>query len=148
VAVGDEGDDRQDTEPGARVALLEAALAERNAQLAALSEQVARQAEQIERLTELVNRNSKNSHLPPSSDGPGSGGSAAGTRRQKSGRKRGGQKGHRGSHRELMRPERVDTAADHPLPAAVLTTAGKYRIRCRSPTLRTRPSALSLAIGR
>ena len=88
-------------------------LAEQDAKLAALSEQVARQSAQIELLTELLNRNSKNSHLPPSSDGPGSGGGAAtGSGRPKSGRKRGGQKGHRGSHRELLPPERVDTFVD------------------------------------
>lgn len=112
MAVGDEADDRRATEPGARVALLEAAVAERDAQLAALTEQVARQSAQIEMLTELLNRNSRNSHLPPSSDGPGSGGGAPGTRRPKSGRKRGGQKGHRGSHRELLPADRVDTFVD------------------------------------
>ena len=133
MAVGDEEDDRGADEPGARVALLEAALAERDAQLAeqggqlgerdaklaeqdaklaALTDQVARQSAQIEKLTELLNRNSKNSHLPPSSDGPGSGGGSVGSRAPKSGRKRGGQKGHRGSHRELLTAERVDTFVD------------------------------------
>jgi len=125
VAVG-EGDNERAVEPGARVALLEAALAdrdaqfavqqaklaERDAQLAALTEQVAKLTAQIEVLTELLNRNSKNSHLPPSSDGPGAGGGAAGIRRPKSERKRGGQKGHRGSHRELLPAERVDTFVD------------------------------------
>jgi len=116
VAVGDEGDDGRDAEPEARVTLLEAVvaeqvaqLAERDIQLTALSEQVARQSKQIELLTELLNRNSKNSHLPPSSDGPGAGGGGAvGSGRRKSERKRGGQKGHRGSHRELLPAERVD----------------------------------------
>ena len=126
MAVGDEGDDRRDGEPEGRVASLEAALAEQGAQLAerdtqlatqgaqlaALTEQVGRQSAQIEMLTELLNRNSKNSHLPPSSDGPGAGGGAVGSRRAKSGRKRGGQKGHRGSHRELLPPEHVDTFVD------------------------------------
>lgn len=112
MAVGDEGDDRGTGEPGARVAVLETALAERDAQLAALTAQVAKQAAQIELLTELLNRNSRNSHLPPSSDGPGAGGGAGGTRRPKSERKRGGQKGHRGSYRELLSSERVDTFID------------------------------------
>jgi transposase len=112
VAVGDEGDEQGAAEPEARVAVLEATLAERDAQLAALTEQVARQSAQIELLTELLNRNSKNSHLPPSSDGPGSGGGAAGSQRPKSGRKRGGQKGHRGSYRELLPADRVDTFVD------------------------------------
>jgi len=122
VAVGSEAE--------GRVALLEAALGERDARLAEqdaklaeqdakLAEQDAKLAEQdaklaelseqVSKLTELLGRNSRNSHLPPSSDGPGSSGGAAGTGQPKSGRKRGGQKGHRGSHRELLAAERVDT---------------------------------------
>jgi transposase len=122
VAVGDEWvDDQRAIEPGARVALLEAAvaerdakLAERDAKLAELTAVVGKQSAQIERLTELLNRNSKNSHLPPSSDGPGSGagGGSASSRRLPSGRKRGGQKGHRGSYRELLSVDCVDTVVD------------------------------------
>ena len=112
MAVGDEGDERGAVDPSERVARLEAALAERDAQLAALTEQVAKLTAQIGALTELLNRNSKNSHLPPSSDGPGSSGGAVGGRRPKSERKRGGQKGHRGSYRELLAAERVDTFVD------------------------------------
>jgi len=43
--------------------------------------------EQVVKLTEVLSRNSKNSHLPPSSDGPGSGasGGAAIGRRNESG---------------------------------------------------------------
>jgi transposase len=126
VAVGDE------TEGGkgaaARLQFVEAALAERDAKLAEqdakLTEQDAKLTEQdaklvalteqVAKLTELLGRNSKNSHLPPSSDGPGSSasGGTTGHLRRKSGRKRGGQKGHRGSHRELLPPERVDTLVD------------------------------------
>ncbi len=118
MAIGDESDDQREIE--ARIAFLEAALAERDGRLAEqdgrLAEQDARIAaltEQVAKLTELLSRNSKNSHLPPSSDGPGAGssGPASGRRRQ-SGRKRGGQKGHRGKHRELLPPERVDTFVD------------------------------------
>ena len=107
-----------------RVASLEAALAERDAKLAErdaklveqqrqLAEQQARLAlltAQVAKLTEQLGRNSNNSHLPPSSDGPGSG--AKGKPRGKSGRKRGGQKGHRGSHRELLPEEGVDRFVD------------------------------------
>ena len=109
MAVGDETGDQEGG--GARIAFLEAALAERDAKLAALNAQVSALSAQVAKLTELLGRNSKNSHLPPSSDGPGSGtgGGAASTRRPTSGRKRGGQKGHRGSHRELLAPECVDT---------------------------------------
>lgn len=109
MAVGDEAGEQEGS--GARIAFLEAALAERDAKLAGLTALVSKQSAQIEQLTELLGRNSKNSHLPPSSDGPGSGvsGGAASTLRPTSGRKRGGQKGHRGSHRALLPAERVGT---------------------------------------
>lgn len=119
MRVDNEADDQRGG--AARIASLEAALAEldtKNAELDAknteLVELVAKLTAQVEKLTELLGQNSKNSHLPPSSDGPGSGSSSGtmGNRRAKSGRKRGGQKGHRGSHRELLPPERVDTFID------------------------------------
>ncbi len=129
--------DAQLAERDAKLAERDAKLAAQEAKLAALSEQVARQAAQIEVLTELLNRNSKNSHLPPSSDGPGSGGGVAASSRPKSGRKRGGQKGHRGSYRELLPPERVDTFVDlfpdvclgcaHPLPRLADIAACRYQ---------------------
>ena len=100
-----------------RVATLEAALAERDVRIAELRAQLAEQKAQIAlltaqvaKLTEQQGRNSKNSHLPPSSDGPGSG--TKDKPRGKSGRRRGGQKGHRGSHRELLPPECVDRLVD------------------------------------
>jgi transposase len=116
VAVSDEAAEQAG---GAEVAALKAAVAERDARiaegaakLAELTKQNEALSKQVELLTELVNRNSKNSHLPPSSDGPGSGASgdrAARNKRKAERRKRGGQKGHRGSHRELLPAERVDT---------------------------------------
>jgi transposase len=125
VAAGDQDDDQRATDPAMRIASLEAALAERDAKLAELTELVSRQSAQLERLIELLGRNSKNSHLPPSSDGPGSGagGGAASTRRPKSERKRGGQKGHRGSYRELLSVDRVDTFVDL-FPEVCLGSAG------------------------
>jgi len=103
-------DDEPDGDRRAQVALLEARLADLTSTNAELVEQVAVLTAQVQKLTELLGRNSKNSHLPPSSDGPGSrtGGGAASSR-HKSGRKRGGQKGHRGSYRELLPPEGIDT---------------------------------------
>lgn len=59
-------------------------------------------------MLEQLGRNSKNSHKPPSSDGPGSRGSPIGVGRSKSGRNAGGQKGHKGSHRELLPVDAVD----------------------------------------
>jgi transposase len=111
-------------ERDAKLAEQEARLAAQDAQLARLAEQDAKLAEQeaklteltvqVAKLTELLNRNSSNSHLPPSSDGPGasSRGAAAGKPRHKSKRGRGGQKGHRGNHRALLPPECVNTFFD------------------------------------
>lgn len=115
-----ESTDAQPEQQEARIARLEdalaerdAKLAERDAKLAELIELVAKLTGQLEKLTEQLAQNSKNSHRPPSSDGPGasSRGSASG-KRSGSGRKPGGQRGHRGSHRELLPPERVDTFVD------------------------------------
>jgi len=106
VAVGrPAGESGQDAD--ARIAALEA----RNAELV---EQVSRLVAQIELLTEQLRQNSKNSHRPPSSDGPGrgSGGAGGSSKKPKSKRNRGGQTGHRGAHRELLAPEAVDDVVD------------------------------------
>lgn len=100
---------------------LVAQLAERDARIADLEARIAELEETLatalganERLTEQVNRNSTNSHLPPSSDGPGA--ASRGVRRPKKDkkpkRKRGGQKGRRGAHRELLPVDRVDMVVD------------------------------------
>jgi len=147
VGQNDDGEIREGSER--RVAQLEVALAERDAKLAEqdakLTEQDAKLAEQqaqialltaqLAKLTEQLGRNSKNSHLPPSSDGPGSG--VKGKPRGKSGRKRGGQKGHRGNHRELLPPECVDSFVDlfppvclccgHPLARVLDVAACRYQ---------------------
>lgn len=86
----------------ARIAALEA-------QNAALIEQIARLTARIDQLLELLGQTSKNSHKPPSSDGAASRGPSGGNGKPKSGRKTGGQKGHEGSHCELLPVERVDT---------------------------------------
>lgn len=116
----------------ARVRQLEAALAERDALIEQL---VAKVAE----LTERLGRNSDNSHLPPSSDGPGA--AARGERRSKkprSKRKRGGQKGRRGAHRSLLPEARVDELVDlfpcacegcaAPLPRTLDADARRYQM--------------------
>ena len=98
----------------ARIASLEATLAERDARLAELLELVTKLTGQIDKLTEQLGQNSKNSHLPRSSDAPGSGSRSGspGRRAQGSGRKRGGQKGHRGSYRELLPVASVEQFVD------------------------------------
>jgi transposase len=65
-----------------------------------------------ERVGELEARlgvNSTNSSMPPSSDPP----SALRAAKKPKGRKRGGQPGHRGHHRMLLPPERVDRVVPH-----------------------------------
>jgi transposase len=64
----------------------------------------------VAELEERLNRNSRNSWLPPSQDPP-----SAPPRPQKpgSGRRPGGQPGHQGRHRPLLPLERVDEVVDH-----------------------------------
>lgn len=81
-----------------------AALAEQNAIFA---EQIKILTEQVDELTRQLNKNSSNSHKPPSSDGVGR---RKSTRKPKkrSARKRGGQPGRKGSKREMLEAELVD----------------------------------------
>jgi transposase len=81
----------------ARTAELEASNAELQRRVAALEVQLAK-------ALELLGQNSSNSNKPPSSDPP----NAKQGKAKKKGRRRGGQKGHRGSRRELLPPEQVD----------------------------------------
>jgi transposase len=102
----------------ARIAELEVQVAAKDARIAQLEGQVATLTTQVEMLTkqvaelmEKLNRNSGNSHMPPSTDPPGS---RSGKAKDKlgGGRKRGGQPGHGGSRRELLPPEQVDDVVD------------------------------------
>lgn len=65
---------------------------------------------EIATLRERVNRNSRNSSRPPSSDGPEV--PPKPRRRAKSGRKRGAQPGHKGTTRKLVPVERVKESHD------------------------------------
>ena len=97
----------------AQLAERDAQLAECEAQIAELKEQLATALQAIATLTQQQKQNSTNSHLPPSSDGPGA--TARGVRKskkKKSKRKRGGQKGHRGAHRQLLPAEQVHEVVD------------------------------------
>lgn len=96
----------------ARIAELEGQLAQRDARIAELEGQVATLTSQVQALTkqvaelmEKLGRNSRNSHLPPSTDPPGTRGQST---KGRGGRKRGGQPGHGGSRRTLLPPEQVD----------------------------------------
>jgi transposase len=71
---------------------------------------VARQDERIAQLERRLNRTSRNSSAPPSSDPPG-----APPKRGKdsSGRGRGGQSGHEGRGRDLLPACAVDQVVEH-----------------------------------
>jgi transposase len=98
----------------ARLAEFAVELANKEVALAESDAKIAELEVQLQRLNEKLNQNSSNSHLPPSSDGPG-----ASKKKQrkpkaksKSKRERGAQKGHPGAHRQLLPPERVHEFVD------------------------------------
>jgi transposase len=94
-------------------AALRAENAAKDGRIATLEQQVSNLTKQVAELSEQLGKNSRNSHLPPSSDTPDE-------RRQrrnkekkaKQRRKRGAQAGHRGTHRELLPPEKVSKFVD------------------------------------
>jgi transposase len=96
----------------ARIRELEAQVAALMAQVAALMAQVEVLTKQVVTLTEKLGQNSRNSHLPPSSDPPGSASKGGGGKRSKGKRKRGGQRGHRGARRELVPESLVNDFVD------------------------------------
>lgn len=94
-----------------RIAELEAERDAERARSERLELQIGELLEQVAKLTERLAQNSRNSHLPPSSDPPGTAGKG-GAQRPKSDRTRGGQRGHRGSRRELVAADKVDDVVD------------------------------------
>ncbi len=96
---------------GAEIRAKDARISDLEAQVVALMAHVAALTKQVAALTERLGQNSRNSHLPPSSDPPGAG-KAGGTTAPKSKRPRGGQRGHRGTRRTLLPPEQVDEFVD------------------------------------
>ena len=89
----------------------DAELAVRDVRIAQLEAQVAALTKQVSELLEIVGRNSRNSHLPPSTDPPGTP-DAPFPLPCAPRERRGGQPGHGGSHRALLPPERVDEFVD------------------------------------
>jgi hypothetical protein len=92
-------------------------------------ERIAQLEQRVNELEARLNRHSGNSSQPPSQDPP----QAPGNRKEKSGRKPGGQKGHQGNYRELMPPEKVNKIVEH---------RAKECPRCRSALHRGGPGRL------
>jgi transposase len=78
-------------------------------QIRRLEERVARQDERIAELERKLNRDSRNSSAPPSSDPP----SRPKRSKDRSGRGRGGQPGHEGRGRDLLPACAVDEVIEH-----------------------------------
>jgi transposase len=81
-----------------------------DAQIRRLEERVARQDERIAQLERRLNRSSRNSSAPPSSDPPGK---TPKRGKDRSRRKRGGQPGHEGRGRDLLPACAVDEVIEH-----------------------------------
>lgn len=96
-----------------RIAELESQLAARDARIAELEAQVGALKKLVDELMGKLGRNSRNSNLPPSSDPPGAREQGTHKGHHGSGRKRGGQPGHRGNRRDLLPSEQVDQVVDH-----------------------------------
>ena len=79
------------------------------AQLAAFGEEIARLTARVATLEERTGKSSRNSSLPPSSDGPRV---PARRKRKPSGRKSGGQPGHEGHGRALLPLTQVDEVVE------------------------------------
>ena len=106
------GDDDRIGELEADLAARDALITEQAKKIAEQAKEIAALKEQVAELVEKLSQNSSNSHKPPSSDPPGNRKQRHARDKQKR-RKRGGQKGHKGSRRELLPPEQVDKFVDH-----------------------------------
>ena len=94
-----------------RVEKFTAAVAELTRENAELAQQNAELTRQNMELSRKLNENSSNSNKPPSSDGLGRGRSNR-KKKKPTGRKRGGQPGHKGHYRRLIAAEDVDKVVD------------------------------------
>lgn len=102
-------------DPGRRITELAEELAakvsiivEQSAHIVAQDVRIAELAKQLAELKTELGQNSSNSHKPPSSDPPKARHGRRNKNRPKSKRRRGGQPGHRGAHRELVPQAQVD----------------------------------------
>jgi transposase len=116
----------------------ETQLAERETRIAELERRIADLSAALEELRRKLGQNSQNSHRPPSSDSPTARGQRRSKGKSKSQRKRGGQPGHRGSHRRLLPADEVDKVVDlfpsncgdcgKPLPEVPDPQAKRYQV--------------------
>lgn len=93
-----------------RLSALEEALAERDRQLSERDARILALEKQVTELEERIRANSSNSGQPPSSDTPAERDARrqrAISRREPSGKKRGGQPGHKGHRRQMYEPDQV-----------------------------------------
>ncbi len=72
----------------------------------AYEQKIAELTKRIAELEERLNKNTRNSHKPPSSDGYSK--PSPKSLRQKSGKKVGGQKGYKGANIKIGEPDRVE----------------------------------------
>jgi len=121
-----------------RIAELEAELAAKDAIIADQDRRIAALEKQVAQLLEQLGQNSRNSHLPPSSDTPEERKKRKNQEKKaRQARKRGGQPGHRGASRELVPPEKVSKFVDlfpaecescwKPLPQVPDASARRYQ---------------------
>lgn len=96
-----------------RIAELEAELKAKDARIAEQDRRISELEKRLAELTELLGQNSRNSHRPPSSDPPEERRKRKNQEKKaRQERKRGGQPGHQGAHRELVPPEKVTKFVD------------------------------------
>jgi len=121
----------------ARAAAAEARAAAAEARAAAAEARIVELEKEVASLLERLGRNSGNSNKPPSTDPPDVRGKRREKKGTKSGRKRGGQPGRKGSRRELVPPDQVDAVVDlfpsecedcfRPLPKTPDASARRYQ---------------------
>ena len=95
-----------------RIAEQDRRIAEQQHRIEELEREVNELKQLVAKLMERLSRNSRNSHLPPSSDGPGARSSSEQKENREAQRKRGGQPGHGGHKREMLPAEQVDHVVD------------------------------------
>jgi transposase len=101
--------DKRIAQQDKRIAELESMLAARDRIINEQQRRIATLVRRIEKLEEQLKQSSQNSSKPPSSDPPWE---PRAPKKKRSGRKPGGQPGHKGHQRELLPPEQVDELHD------------------------------------